>query len=83
MCTKITASDLVRHAKFEPLYDVDLSTGGMIEVFFADRVFDGMRGRGWYWWKSRPPSGTPEWPPTGPFWTSYGAYRDAVRSPAS
>jgi hypothetical protein len=80
MRPKTAASD--RSAKFEPIYDVDPITGGTIEVFFADHVFDGMRG-GWHWWKSGSPGGVPDWPPNGPFGTSYCAYRDAVRSPAS
>jgi len=77
MHLKNVASGLARSAKFEPLYDVDPSTGAMIEVFFADRVFDGMRGRGWYWWKCTPGS-VPEWPPVGPFATAYRAYCDVV-----
>ena len=35
------------------------------------------RGRGWFWWLCKPGS-LPEVPPTGPFATSYGAYRDAL-----
>jgi hypothetical protein len=71
------ASDAQRHAKYEPLYDTDPSTGARIEVFFADRVLTGMNGAGWHWW-SCPPGGPPQWPPHGPFATSYGAYQDAM-----
>jgi hypothetical protein len=75
---KNVASGLARSTKFEPLYDVDPSTGTTFEVFFADQVFAGMR-RGWYWWSCKRGS-LPEWPPVGPFGTSYGAYRDALEN---
>jgi hypothetical protein len=77
MHLKKVASDLALPAKYEPLYDVDPSTGAMIEVFFADRVFAGLAGTGWYWWSCKV-GGVPAWPPVGPFSTSYSAYRNAV-----
>jgi hypothetical protein len=74
-------SDPKRRAAYEPLYDADPRTGGTIEVFYADRVlaksFD--RGTGWFWWTCQ--SGfLPDGPPTGPFATSYAAYRDALHA---
>jgi len=72
------------HAKqcpqLEPLYDTDPRTGATVEVFYADRVLTGMRGAGWHWWSCKP-GALPEWPPNGPFATSYGAYRDALGRP--
>jgi hypothetical protein len=67
-----------RHPKYEPLYDVDPRTGATVEIFFADRVLADMRGAGWHWWNTQAGE-VPEWPPHGPFSTSYGAYRDAMR----
>jgi hypothetical protein len=66
-------------AACEPLYDIDPQTGASIEVFYADRVLAKSfgRGTGWFWWSCR--SGLlPGGEPTGPFATSYGAYRDAL-----
>jgi hypothetical protein len=63
--------------RYEPLYDIDTRTGATIEVFYADRVLTGMSGAGWYWW-SLAPGVLPEWPPNGPFGTSYRAYRHAL-----
>ena len=77
MQTKTLASEPQRHPKYEPLYDVHPRTGATIEVFYADRVLSGMRGTGWHWWSCKP-GALPEWPPRGPFATSYGAYRDAL-----
>ncbi len=72
-------SDPKRRAAFEPLYDIDPRTGASIEVFYADTVlaksFD--RRSGWFWWTCQ--SGfLPESEPTGPFATSYRAYRDVL-----
>ncbi len=67
------------HAACEPLYDLDPHTGAPIEVFYADRVLATSfgRGTGWFWWICK--SGfLPDREPTGPFATSYGAYRDAL-----
>jgi len=74
---KTVASDPQRRPNHEPLYDVDPRTGATIEVFYGERVLTGMRGPGWFHWTCK--SGhVPEWPPAGPFATSYSAYRDAM-----
>ena len=75
-------SDPKRRPAFEPLYDIDPRTGASIEVFYADRVLAasfGTRGAGWCWWTCQP-GRLPDGPPTGPFATSYAAYRDAVHA---
>ena len=77
MHPRTLASDPQRNSKFEPLYDVDARSGATIEVFYADRVLAGMRGAGWHWWSCQPGC-LPEWPPNGPFATSYAAYRVAL-----
>jgi hypothetical protein len=64
---------------YEPLYDIDPRTGASIEVFYADRVLAvsfGTRGAGWCWWACQRGC-LPDGPPTGPFATSYAAYRHA------
>jgi hypothetical protein len=63
----------------DPLYEIDPQTGTTIEVFYADRELEtfGRSGAGWFWWSRRrgyPPDGSP----TGPFATSYAAYRHAM-----
>jgi hypothetical protein len=75
------ATDLERRAAFEPLYDVDSRTGATIEVFWADRALEtfGRSGAGWFYW-SRRRGFAPEGPPTGPFATSYAAYRHAMNT---
>jgi hypothetical protein len=78
MRPKTVASDPQRHPKFESIYDLDTRTGATIEVFYADRVLTGTSGAGWHWWKSRP-GDVPEWPPVGPFATSYRALKDAIQ----
>jgi hypothetical protein len=80
MNPKTVASGPQRRPNYEPLYDVDPRTGATVEVFYADRVLTGMRGAGWHWWSCKPGS-VPEWPPAGPFSTSYSAYRDAMITP--
>jgi hypothetical protein len=65
----------------EPFYDINPRTGVSFEVFYADRTLEsfGRRGAGWYWWprtRGCPPSGSP----TGPFATSYAAYRRALNT---
>jgi hypothetical protein len=67
----------------EPLFDMHPQTGTSIEVFYADRTLEtfGRCGAGWFWWlrqRGCAPVGTP----TGPFATSYAAYRHAVTMPA-
>jgi hypothetical protein len=64
---------------YEPLYEIDPHTGVAIEIFYADRVLAasfGMGGAGWYFWSSWP--GCRPGRPTGPFGTSYAAYRGAL-----
>jgi hypothetical protein len=62
-----------------PLFDVHPQTGATIEVFYADRGLEtfGRCGAGWFWWP-RPRGFTPDGPATGPFPTSYAAYRHAM-----
>jgi hypothetical protein len=62
---------------YEPLYDLHPETGATIEIFYADHVFAGMTGAGWFWWTCKPGS-VPEWPPKGPFGSCYRAYCDAL-----
>jgi hypothetical protein len=68
--------------RHEPLFDVDLLTGVSIEVFYADRTLEtfGRCGAGWFW-QSRLRGFAPEGLPTGPFATSYAAYRHALNTP--
>ena len=65
----------------EPLFDIDLQTGASMEVFYADRTMEtfGSCGAGWFWW-SRRRGFSPDGPATGPFATSYAAYRDGMNS---
>jgi hypothetical protein len=65
--------------RFEPLYDTHPLTGAAIEVFYADRTLEtfGRCGPGWFWWYRRR-GASPSGPRTGPFPTSYAAYRNAV-----
>ena len=63
----------------EPLFDIHPATGVSIEVFYADRTLEtfGRSGAGWFWWARRrgyPPLGRA----TGPFASSYAAYRHAM-----
>jgi hypothetical protein len=72
-------SKLEQREAHEPLYDVNPRTGASIEVFYCDRTLEtfGRCGPGWFWWSRRrgcPPDGLR----TGPFATSYGAYRHAL-----
>jgi hypothetical protein len=64
----------------DPLYDIDPATGASIEVFYADRELEtfGRCGAGWFWC-SRQRGHSPAAPPTGPFATSYAAYRNALQ----
>jgi hypothetical protein len=64
----------------EPLFDVHPQTGISIEVFYADRTLETFSrgGAGWFWW-SRRRGFSPEGSATGPFSTSYAAYRHAVK----
>jgi hypothetical protein len=71
------------YARHEPLYDIDPQTGASIEVFYADRALEtfGKCGAGWFWW-SRRRGFPPEGQPTGPFATSYAAYRHSMNTAA-
>ncbi len=66
-----------RRAAGEPLYDFDQQTGATVEVFYADRVLAKSFGTrpGWFWWTCRSDF-LPHEPPTGPFASSYLAYRN-------
>jgi hypothetical protein len=70
--------DPKRHTAYEPLYDLDPQTGASVEIFYADpavaRSF-GTSEAGWYWWTCQNGS-VPEGKPSGPFGTSYTAYRN-------
>jgi hypothetical protein len=72
-------ADTRRLTRFEPIYDADPRTGASIEVFYADRAlamsFESLRA-GFFHWSCKPGS-LPD-APTGPFATSYSAYRDAL-----
>jgi hypothetical protein len=67
----------------EPLYDIVPETGVSIEVFYSDRTLEtfGGGGAGWFWWP-RQRGCAPVGKPTGPFATSYAAYRHAMNTPA-
>jgi hypothetical protein len=64
-----------------PLYDINPATGASIEVFYADRTLEtfGRGGAGWFWWPRRRGC-SPNGPATGPFATSYSAYRHALNT---
>jgi hypothetical protein len=66
-------------ARREPLCDINPRTGVRIEVFYADRALEtfSRRGAGWFWWARRR-GFSPAGPATGPFPTSYAAYRHAL-----
>jgi hypothetical protein len=68
-----------QRARHEPLFDLHPQTGASIEVFYADRALEtfGRCGAGWFWC-SRRRGFAPSGPPTGPFATSYAAYRNAL-----
>ena len=63
----------------EPLFDINPLTGISIEVFYSDRTLEtfGRGGAGWFWW-SRRRGFSPDGLATGPFATSYSAYRNAI-----
>ena len=68
----------------EPLYDIDPRSGTSIEVFYADRDLEtfGRCGAGWFWCPRRR-GFSPDAAPTGPFATSYAAYRHAMNAAAA
>ena len=73
---KAPISKSARRDPHEPLYDVDPRTGAAIEVFYADQALAKSFGTrpGWFWWSCRR-GFLPDGQPTGPFGTSYAAYR--------
>jgi hypothetical protein len=70
-----------RPSQYEPLFDIQPVTGSSIEVFYADRALEtfGRCGSGWFWWPRRR-GFSPDGPATGPFATSYSAYRHAMKT---
>jgi hypothetical protein len=71
-----------QRARHEPLFDLHPQTGTSIEIFYADRALEtfGWCGPGWFWW-SRRPGFAPGGLTTGPFATSYAAYRHVMNAP--
>jgi hypothetical protein len=69
--------------KHDPLFDIVPETGVSIEVFYLDRTLEtfGRCGAGWFCWPRRRGC-SPDGPATGPFPTSYAAYRHAMTTPA-
>ena len=63
----------------EPIHDIHPLTGINIEVFYADRTMEtfGRDSAGWFWWPRRRGFSSDS-PATGPFATSYAAYRHAM-----
>ena len=70
---------MARARCYEPLYDIHPLTGAAIEGFYAYRAMEtfGRCGAGWFWC-SRRRGFLPVGPSTGPFATSYAAYRNAI-----
>jgi hypothetical protein len=68
----------------ETIFDVHPRTGISIEVFYSDRTLEtfGRCGSGWFWWPRQRGCG-PAGTPTGPFATSYAAYRHAMITQSS
>jgi hypothetical protein len=68
-----------RRAAHDALYDINPLTGISIEVFFADCTLEtfGRGGAGWFWWPRRR-GFSPGGQATGPFPSSYSAYRHAM-----
>jgi hypothetical protein len=71
----------LQHARREPIHDVHPLTGISFEVFYSDRTLEtfGRDGAGWFWWPRRR-GFSPDGPATGPFATSYAAYRHAMNT---
>jgi hypothetical protein len=72
-----------QRAAHEPFYDINPWTGISIEVFYSDRTLEtfGRCGAGWFYWARRR-GFSPAAPATGPFATSYSAYRQAMNAAA-
>jgi hypothetical protein len=83
MASRGPTSNPRQHARHEPLYDIDPRTGASIEVFYMDRTLEtfGRCGAGWFWWPRRRGC-SPDGLATGPFATSYAAYRHAMTTSA-
>src|SRR5213592_2842839 len=75
----VRVSAVTSNPRREALFDVDPRTGATIEVFYADRRLEtfGRCGAGWFWCYRRRGC-APDALPTGPFSTSYAAYRHAL-----
>jgi len=84
MARAIGTSKALAHPQYEPLYDIDPRTGDTVEIFHADSALAKSFGTrpGWFWWSCRRGS-LPDGLVTGPFPTSYAAYRDTPGSPKS
>jgi hypothetical protein len=78
----VSTSAVTSNPRRAPLFDIHPLTGVTIEVFYLDRTLEtfGRGGAGWFWW-SRRRGFSPGGLPTGPFATSYAAYRHAMKSP--
>jgi hypothetical protein len=76
------AFKLQQRERHEPLFDIHPLTGASVEVFYANRALEtfGRAGSGWFWWLRRR-GFAPNGPVSGPFATSYAAYRHAMKSP--
>jgi hypothetical protein len=63
----------------EPIHDVHPLTGISIEVFYSDRTLEtfGRGGAGWFWWWRRRGC-SPDGSSTGPFSSSYAAFKHAM-----
>ena len=78
MATAVLTSRRAPRPQYEPLYDTCPRTGATL--VFGDRPLAqsfGASGPGWFWWTCQPGC-LPGELPTGPFATSYRAYRDAM-----
>jgi hypothetical protein len=75
-------SNPIQRAAHEPLFDVHPQTGVSFEVFYSDLTLEtfGRCGAGWFYWARRR-GFSPDGPATGPFSTSYAAYRHAMNAP--
>jgi hypothetical protein len=80
MARAVVTSQNATRPQYEPLYDIDPGTGATIEVFHADRVLAqsfGASDPGWFWWSCHRGC-QPDDVPTGPFGSSYLAYRNVA-----
>ena len=71
---------MTSYPRREPLFDIHPRTGANIEVFYADRALEtfGRCGAGWFWQARLRGSAPKGCLPTGPFATSYAAYRHSL-----